>query len=66
MSQQEVIDYLRKETNPKTAKEIKTALDKAEATTQKLLRHLIKEGVVYRRRKDHHRKTFIYSLNHNA
>ena len=66
MSQQEVIDYLRKENKPKTAKEIKIALDKAEATTQGLLRRLIKDGIINRKRKSSNLKTFVYQINHNA
>ena len=64
MSQQEVIDYLRKENKPKTSKEIKIALDKAEATTQRMLRQLTREGLIKRVHKNN--RTFIYSINHNA
>jgi predicted transcriptional regulator len=66
MSQQEVIDYLRKENKPKTSKEIKIALDKAEANTQRILRQLTREGLINRVHKNKGHKTFIYSINHNA
>ena len=69
MSQQEVIDYLKKENKPKTANEIKGALDKAEATTQRILRQLTREGILHREKvenSNHHYKKFVYSINENA